>query len=201
MTELEAVNQMLTEGALLDAGVNSLETPEAQRAQQMLERVRKEELSNGHPFNTVLISLTYNTTGEVIVPREYLAVQLPCPYVVKNRRVFDPRTQVTRISKSFDNVKAALDIAIDQLPQIAANFIAWKATERFCASIRGRGSEQYAYCRDKARVAEVELGLAYPVKVVPQYGSDNVRRRGWSTRGRYSPTLPTGEGRLTWCCC
>lgn len=203
MTLLEAANQLLNEAAMMDAGVNSLETPEGQRAEQMLERVRLSVLAQGKPFNTEIVNLTVNDADEVVVPSNYLAVQLPCPYVVKSRKVWDPRVRSFKVARSFTSISAAMDIPFDQLPQIPAEYIAWEATRRFCASTYGASSDQYAYCAEEARRASVALSVEYPVQVSLKYGSRAVRQGAYSGRGRYSPGYAAGESaaEIRWCTC
>lgn len=185
---------------MLDAGVNSLETPEGQRAQQMLDRVRISVLAQGQPFNEHIINLTQNTAGEVIVPSNYLAVQLPCPYIVQNRKVYDPRTRTYKVERNFESILAAMDIAFDQLPHIPADYIAWEATRRFCASTRGASSPQYAYCQQEARRASVAMSVEYPVQVNIKHGSQNVRNNRFNTRGRYAPG-ESESASIRWCSC
>jgi len=164
MTELEAINICLTEGAGIDP-VSTVAGIQAARAKQILDRMRKSILIRGFEFNVDVIDLNRDINNEIKLLDNYLQVQLPRPYTVRDRKVYNTTTRTFNLTKDFKNTKIALNLDFDKLPESVAEYVAWEACRHYCASVRTASSPQFAYCANEAALREVTFGMAYPAPV------------------------------------
>lgn len=185
MTELTAVNICLTQGGSMDA-VNTVVGNEALRAKSILDLTRKSLLLKGFKFNEDKIDLNRNTGGEIILPKTYLAIELPSPFIVRDGKIYNPDTRSFLPGQDFAASKVALFLDFEKLPEVAADWIAWESCKHFAASFRSAGGSQYAYAANEAATRSVTLSGKYPAKIENDYGAN---------------AMGSGTCGLRWCGC
>lgn len=148
-TELMAVNRML--GAIGEQPVSSLTPPqpsEALIAYSVLQETSVHVQSESWNFNTLPFTpLGFEVSGEVLLPKNCLQATFPAQlypdrrYVVRNNRVFDTVEQTFIIAES--GVQAPLYCTLvlavpwDDLPEVAINYIVFRASRVFSNRISG----------------------------------------------------------------
>ena len=175
MLKLEAINLMLTQGAGQDP-VNSVEEGDetVARVLNVFDRVLKEVLASPWPFNEDTVDLTQQTDGTVKIPvDEYLWVELPDPYVIRDGKVFHPKNQTHVLNRSFNNTKIARNLTIDQFDHTAGTYVAWMAAAEYAAS-RDPSSARAAYCQAKANIWEKKMALKYPAQIANDNPQDSL---------------------------
>lgn len=166
MTELEAVNLMLTQAAGQDPA-NALEEGDETlaRVRSILARVLKDALASPYPFNEDTISLLLQTDGTVKVPvGVYLWLELPEGYVVRDAKIWKSSESSHQIGRAFTNIKAALNLKIEQIGHTEANFVAWSAAEEYAMS-KDAGSSRHAACLAKRNFWSKKMSLKYPAEI------------------------------------
>lgn len=161
MKLLDAINIILTHGAGIHR-ISSTDDARAAEPKDAIESARMDALLSDWPFNRETITLSPQTTGEVKLAANVLKVELPHPYIVRTRKVYDPDDRTFILNETFTDVNAMMDVAYDDLPETVQRWIAWSAAAQFAAAKRGAGNERFAYCQDRAGTYEVRIGLDYP---------------------------------------
>lgn len=166
ITELDAINDMLLYGAGQDP-VNSVEEGDetVARVKAVFDSVLKDALASPWPFNHDTVDLTRQVDGVIRIPvLEYLWVELPTAYVIRDGKVFSPKNQTYKIGKDLPNTKIARRLTIDKIDHTPAKYIVWKAASQYSASRDAAGSRA-AYCRAQELAWEKRMALKYPAAI------------------------------------
>lgn len=190
MTITEAVNRCLMYGAGLRK-VNSVTDTLAVRAQDVVLDTIRDFLTRGWTFNVDEIDLNRDVNNEIILPDGYLQVELPEPFVVRGGKIYDPVKRTYTLDQNFENSNVALLLTIEQLPEIAAQLIAWRATESFSVSTRSAASPQLPWVREQHNKASVAFSCEYPALI-----ETNLSFTGGFGRG-----FGYGSSVRRWCSC
>lgn len=156
MTELEAINLIYRQG-LGFSPVSAVSDADGLITDALEER-RKELLTRGLPFNRERVDLQRQVDGQIKLPETYLAVALPRPFIVRDKKVYNVEERSHVLDRDFPRTWIAVDVPIEQLPPAAAKWIAWSAAVDVASS---KNNARLAYCEDRAQTAEVTLDAEY----------------------------------------
>jgi len=162
MTILEAINICLTNGA----GIRPISSADQndQGSKDIIDRERKALLLSSWPFNEDAVDLTRDANNEIPVSSRWLLISLPFPIVVRAGKLYNRQDRTTIMAQDFPDSAIQLDMSLEDMPQQAANLVAWRAAKAFSAAKRGANSSYFGYCQDQFLNAEVEMGMAYPAQ-------------------------------------
>lgn len=184
MTLLEAINRVLIYGGGFRQ-VNSVTDTMAVRAKVVIDDTLRDFLTAGYGFNIDTIDLNRDNAGVIKLPDSYLQVELPEPFIVREGKVYDPSSgkRTYNLDRDFKETKVSLLLTIDQLPEVAAQLVSWRAAESFCVATRSGQSAQLQWVRDKHNQASVRLSCEFPQRVQnnlnwPGYGGAPTGRYG-----------------------
>lgn len=161
MLKLDAINQMLE--SINQTPVTTIlnnQHPDVLAAISVLNRVSKQVQSMGWWFNTDYnLTLAYNPlTNEVVVPGNTLGVDPSDPdvnYIQRGTRLYDPENSTFEIGKSVD-VDIKVELNFENLPEIAAQYIAAKAEAKFVSNSTG-DQNKLAELRQDVKEVYIEL--------------------------------------------
>lgn len=161
MTELEALNQVLSVTG--DAAVTSVASTYEQAiiARRILDEVNREQQAKGLWFNEIdeLLILQDAGTGEVNLPAETLRVDVPSDYgnlVQRGLKLFDKSTNSYVIEEDI-YVNLVVELEWTLLPQSFRQYVTALAKLRYNAEYFGSQETQQTVQGDVARYGlEVE---------------------------------------------
>jgi hypothetical protein len=136
----------------------------------LVNAVKRRVLLSGYPFNTHTVTLTPDNEGEIAIPQTYLAIRFPSHLqerlTIYNGKVYDRTTQ-EYYSSSLE-VQAVLDIALEQIPELYAEWIAREAAVEFVVQVNGTDGT-FPFWQRQATLAKVAALNSEPIQALDAF--------------------------------
>lgn len=159
ITELDTINRMLGAAGLAPVSDANTAHPSYRKGKNKLNEVNTDVQSKGYWFNSSDVVLKPTVDGSVYVPQNAAHInttsRLDSKIVQRGTRMYDQASRSYTIGRELNAALVEI-IAFDELPVIAASFIAARAVHEFYLD-QGGQEPKLSEFRNMRMVAEVEM--------------------------------------------